>query len=149
MKIYLASSWRNPYQETYIASLRYQNYEVYDFKNPYPGNHGFHWTELDPEYQAWTPKKFREALFHPIAQEGYSLDFAAMARADVGVLLLPCGKSAHLEAGYFVGAKKPLIIVLDGTKETVEPELMYLMGTSICSDLRTLLFDLQAIKERG
>lgn len=39
------------------------------------------------------------------------------------------GRSAHLEAGYFVGAGKPLFILI---LEKCEPELMYKMATAIC-----------------
>ena len=48
-----------------------------------------------------------------------------MKWADACVLVLPCGRSAHLEAGWFVGAGKPLhILQLDRE----EPELMYRFG---------------------
>ena len=47
-----------------------------------------------------------------------------MQWADTGVLVMPCGRSAHLEAGYFVGAGKRLIILINDS----EPELMYKMG---------------------
>lgn len=33
-KIYVASSWRNPYQPEVVAALRKTGYEVYDFRNP-------------------------------------------------------------------------------------------------------------------
>jgi hypothetical protein len=48
-----------------------------------------------------------------------------MQWADTGVLVLPSGRSAHLEAGYFNGAEKDLFILM---VEPQEPELMYLMG---------------------
>lgn len=49
MKIYLASSWRNQYQAEVLASLRGAGFEVYDFKNPAPGNVGFSWKQIDPD----------------------------------------------------------------------------------------------------
>jgi nucleoside 2-deoxyribosyltransferase len=124
-KIYLASSWRNEFQPTAVALLKYFGHEVYDFKNPAPGNHGFQWSEIDPACQQWPSRKFINALDHPVAIEGFRLDFEAMAWADAGVLLLPCGKSAHLEAGYFIGAGKDLFIYL---ADPCEPELMYAMA---------------------
>ena len=45
------------------------------------------------------------------------------------VLLLPCGRSAHLEAGWALGRRKPTCIVLGGGP--VDPELMYLMADYI------------------
>jgi hypothetical protein len=127
MKIYVASSWRNEQQPEVVKTLREMGYEVYDFRNPRPMNTGFHWSEIDPGWKNWTPSKFREALNHPLAIDGYFTDFRAMLWADVGVMVMPCGRSAHLEAGYFVGANKPLHILLSNG----EPELMYKMATGI------------------
>ena len=127
-KIYLASSWRNPAQPALVSLLRKAGHEVYDFRNPAPGNTGFKWSDVDPLWQCWTPTAFRERLNHPISERGFSHDWGAMQWADTGVLLLPSGRSAHIEAGYFVGAKKPLVILLaEG-----EPELMYKMASHIC-----------------
>lgn len=127
-KIYLASSWRNPYQPQVLALLREAGHEVYDFRNPEPGNNGFAWGDMDRRWQEWEPSEYREALQHPIAQDGFALDYGAMRWADTGVLLLPSGRSAHIEAGYFNGAGKELHILL---LEPQEPELMYLMATGI------------------
>ena len=125
MKLYVASSWRNHMHPLVVAKLREAGHEVYDFKNPSPGNHGFHWSEIDRLWENWGPRQFAESLLHPLAVEGEHRDFSAMEWADAGVLLLPCGRSAHLEAGYFVGAKKPLYIHIP---VCVEPELMYRMA---------------------
>lgn len=135
MKIYVASSWRNPTQPDMVKALRQEGHEVYDFRNPRPGDKGFHWSEIDPDWTTWNPRTFRWALSHPIAVIGFRSDFDAMKWADAGVLVMPCGRSAHLEAGYFVGAGKPLHILLsDG-----EPELMYKMATGIHTNLEELV----------
>jgi hypothetical protein len=127
-RIYVASSWRNYFQVKMINALRAAGHEVYDFRNPRPAEHGFLWSDIDPQWQSWTPCGFRDALSHPIAERGFRSDYEAMQWADTCVLVLPCGRSAHLEAGYFVGARKRLVVLLsDG-----EPELMYKMASSIC-----------------
>jgi nucleoside 2-deoxyribosyltransferase len=124
MRIYVASSWRNERQPKVVEILRMQGHEVYDFRNPAPGNGGFHWSEIDPNWQQWTPQEYLAALEHPIACAGYKLDMDALESADACVLVMPCGRSAHLEAGYAIGAGKPTaILVTDG-----EPELMYKMA---------------------
>lgn len=138
MKIYLASSWRNPYQPTVVEFLRELGHEVYDFRHPPGGDHlGFNWGEVDPSWRNWNTTDYMLALLHPIAQAGFDSDFSAMKWADACVLLLPCGSSAHLEAGYFVGEKKPLYIVLDEFAFPpaileANPELMYKMATQVC-----------------
>lgn len=135
-RIYLASSWRNPFQPAAVSALRRAGHDVYDFRNPKPGNDGFRWSEIDPEWQGWSAARYRELLQHPIAEGGFLLDWNAMLWADTGVLLLPCGRSAHLEAGYFVGAGKELFIVLTDQNE---PELMYKMATATCLNVDELL----------
>lgn len=135
-RIYLASSWRNMAQPLVLTALRDAGNEVYDFRNPAPGNHGFHWSAIDPKWEHWSPSEYLEALEHPIAIAGFRSDFEAMQWADTGVLLLPSGRSAHLEAGYFVGAGKPLHILMF---DRPGPDLMNRMATSISLDVEELL----------
>ena len=125
MKIYLASSWRNNKQPEVVEALRNEGHEVYDFRNPEPGNHGFHWSDIDQKWKNWSKEEFRSALFHPVAEKGFGLDMKSLMECDVCVLVGPCGRSAHLEAGYAVGAGKITYILAD---EGEEPELMYRMA---------------------
>jgi len=134
MKIYVASSWRNPIQPDVVKALRDAKHEVYDFRNPHDG-YGFQWAWIDEGWQRWTPEQFKLMLNHPIANKGFKLDWDAMEWADCGVLVMPCGRSAHLEAGYFVGAKKNLVILTN----TGEPELMYKMADEICLSIPDLV----------
>lgn len=124
MRIYVASSWRNKRQPEVVRSLREAGHEVYDFRNPEPGDHGFQWSAIDPDWQNWTPEQYLAALEHPIAKSGFGKDMQALDWCEVCVLVLPCGRSAHLEAGYARGSGKATLILLD---ETSEPELMYKM----------------------
>ena len=48
-KIYVASSWRNVFQQDVVDILRDLGHEVYDFKNPPHGNGGFQWSDIDPD----------------------------------------------------------------------------------------------------
>jgi nucleoside 2-deoxyribosyltransferase len=140
--IYLASSWRNDLQPFVVRELREAGHRVYDFRHPAPDDDGFHWSEIDPQWQAWSPYAFRDALAHPIADRGFGNDWGAMESADTGVLLLPGVRGAHLEAGYFVGAGKPLYILIGYGAN--EPELMYRMATAICLTTGHLLDELAA-----
>ncbi|MEQ8685478.1 MAG: hypothetical protein RIE86_09300 [Imperialibacter sp.] len=122
LKIYVASSWKNDFQPEVVKCLRLLGHQVYDFKNPGPNDHGFHWSEIEPTYKWWSADEFIEALEHPIAEEGFAKDFGAMQWADVCVLVLPCNRSAHTEAGWFAGKGKPVFALLE---QKPEPELMY------------------------
>lgn len=148
MKLYVASSWRNPYQQGAVALLRSAGHEVYDFMHPPGGDHlGFSWADVDPDWRSWSTDGYLRGIEDPIAVAGFDSDFGAMKWADAGVLLLPCGRSAHLEAGYFVGAGKPLWIVLDEAEFPApggsNPELMYRMADAIVVDLGELLEELR------
>ena len=123
-KIYVASSWRNSAQPDIVKRLREFGHEVYDFRHPEPGDNGFHWSEIDAEYDGWSRFEFIEGLTHSLAESGFNKDFAAMQWADTFLLVLPCGKSAHLELGWACGAGKETYILLD---EQYQPELMYKM----------------------
>ena len=106
MRIYVASSWRNPWQPGVVKMLRKAQHEVYDFREPTPGEKGFAWSDIDPEWQEWRPDVYRQALAHPIAEHGFERDMTALRDCDACVLVLPCGNSANLELGYAVGAGK-------------------------------------------
>lgn len=55
----------------------------------------------------------------------------ALLECDACVLVMPCGRSAHLELGWAAGAGKDTAILLfDG-----EPELMYQMVDLLASDV--------------
>jgi len=136
-KIYLASSWRNPNQQRAVEILRNAGHGVYDFRNPVHGNVGFSWSEIDPDWLDWTPQRFIEGLSSQIAVDGFSLDKAALDWCDTCILLLPCGRSAHLEVGYAIGKGKQTLIVLDN--ERFEPELMYLLADKVVPDLSQML----------
>ena len=136
MKIYVASSWRNCGQVEVVKILREQGHEVYDFRNPTPGGVGFHWSQIDPAWQSWTSQDYRQALNSPRALAGFGNDFDAMKWADVIVLVLPCGRSAHLEAGWAIGQGKPTCILLDNESE---PELMYQLADCLAIDLQEVL----------
>lgn len=132
-KIYVASSWRNKKQPLVVEALRNSGHQVYDFRNPQTGDRGFHWSEIDPKWKEWGLGAYVAYLRHPVAEKGFASDWNAMSWADTCVLLQPCGRSSHLEAGYFIGAKKRLLILLD--PEGFEPELMYKMAAKICCSI--------------
>lgn len=135
-KIYVASSWRNQHQGRMVDFLRHNGHEVYDFKNPPHGNNGFRWEDVDRNWMAWSMDQYRKNLRHPLAESGFKSDFDAMKWADVCVLLLPCGRSAHTEAGWMKGAGKKVIVYQVWASE---PELMYKIYDGIAASGPELL----------
>lgn len=137
MKIYVASSWRNPFQQDVVKKLRELGHEVYDFKKPQGNgeNSGFHWSEIDPNWEAWQPNEYVENLKHPIADRGFKSDFDAMKWADCCVMVLPCGRSANTEAGWMKGAGKEVHVFMPISQE---PELMYKIYDSVMTEFDQL-----------
>jgi len=141
-RIYTASSWRNPAQPEVVRQLLAAGHEVYDFRHPSNGVPGFAWSEIDPDWKAWSAERYRHLLTtSPIAARGFVSDLRGMQWADTCVLILPCGRSAHLEAGWFCGQGKRCIIL---TRDGEEPELMALLATDICVSIGEVLVKLGA-----
>jgi hypothetical protein len=138
VKIYVASSWRNGLQQTVVKQLKAAGYDVYDFRNPGPGQQGFFgWHLVDPNWSDWQMSQYKQALAHPIAQAAFNRDLYALLQCDVCVMVAPCGKSAHLELGYAAGLDK-YTIILDTSLHQPEPELMWNFADAICTTMRHL-----------
>ena len=135
-RIYVASSWRNQYYPEVVQRLREAGHEVYDFRNPPHGGAGFHWTDVDPDAPNWTYAQYAEGLHHPLAERQFQADIDALTWADTCVLVLPCGRSAHTEAGWMAGAGKRVVAYLP---EMVEPELMYKLFDDVAGSLEELV----------
>lgn len=137
-RIYVASSWRNGHQPGVVQALRDAGHLVYDFRAPPNGVPGFAWEAAGmPDRASLTAETYRRVLTtSPICALGYQNDMRGMEWADTCVLVLPCGRSAHLEAGWFAGRGKRLVIY---THDREEPELMALMAHEICVSLDEVL----------
>lgn len=131
MKIYVASSWRNTHQPIVVKHLREDGHDVYDFKD----SDGFHWSEVDPNWKAWTPTQYIDGLDHPCSHRGFNRDMAALRGSEACVYVMPCGVSASLEAGWAVGAGKRVLVYVP---ELREPDLMVKMAEIVTDDLRCI-----------
>ena len=136
--IYVASSWRCARQPIVVEVLRADGHEVYDFRAPKgPGSHGFSWHQLDasippgPADLRLPAEQIRTMLWHPTADDGFTSDMDALRACDICLLVLPCGRSAHLEAGWAVGAGKFTVVLLDEG----EPDLMWKMADELCTTI--------------
>ena len=149
-RVYVASSWRN--NDRYpavVAALKEMGFDVYDFKNPGEGKRGFGWSEvsrawgrIDEHWKKWTTQEYLDALQTPIAQQGFKNDMEALKACDICVLVMPCGRSAHLEAGWATGAgKKTLVLWAEGE----EAELMNKMHHGVYGRLNELVYEVAQI----
>lgn len=144
-KIYVSSSWKNEFQPQLVEELRKRGHEVYDFRHPNGRNDRNVWelyyarVGLDDCYRqdVVVPSVFRESLVDEEVHRRFSEHYNAMLEADVCVLLLPCGRSSHVEAGFMKGKGKD-VFILD-TSCHVIPELMYLCFDDYFYEINSLL----------
>ena len=149
VKVYVASSWRNEYYNRVVSDLSRAGHKVWDWRMPPTGGTGFGWqqTGLDgyKHGDKVDVKTWVRMLEHPVAQAGYASDLAGMNWCDVGVLLHPCGRSAHFEAGWLSGRGKKVHLLVP---EPVEPDLMILAANGkICDSIDRLIFTLSGEQE--
>ena len=120
------------YYESVVKRLCEAGHEVYDFRHPPHGGTGFQWPDVDENAPNWTFDEYAQGLHHPLAERQFKADLDALRWADTCVLVLPCGRSAHTEAGWMAGAGKRVIAYIP---EMVEPELMYKLFDEVVGTL--------------
>ena len=131
LKIYVASSWNNPFYTQVVERLRAQGYDVYDFRAD-----GFGWHEIDENWRMWTPAQMLDAHQHPRAFLHYQQDLAALTGADVVVAVLPVGLSAGMGLGYAVGAGKYTVVYAPAIREA---DLMLKMADAATTNFEEVL----------
>lgn len=137
--VYLIGSLRNPEVPKVAETLRQAGFEVFD-----------DWYAAGPEaddywqkYEIFRGHSYAEALEGHAARHVFLFDQWHLTRCDIGVLLLPAGKSGHLELGYMAGMGKPTAILLDKVPERYD--VMYQFASAgVHSDLDSLI---QSLKE--
>ena len=73
---------------------------------------------------------------HPLAEKQFQADLKALEWADACVLVLPCGRSAHTEAGWMAGRGKKVVVYIPKMEE---PELMYKLFDEVVGSLDDLI----------
>lgn len=136
MSVYVASSWRNEFQPEVVQRLRDDGHEVYDFREA----DGFSWRSVDVGWLLWTPAQYLAGLSHPLAEKGFARDMDALRLCDACVMVMPCGPSASLEAGWAAGAGKRLIVYVPGLRE---PDLMVKMADLVTTNFDEVIAELR------
>ena len=73
---------------------------------------------------------------NPHAVKQLKNDVEAMKECDACVLVLPCGRSAHTEAGWFCGAGKKVVVYIPCKQE---PELMYGLFDGVATSIKEVI----------
>src|SRR3990167_2259749 len=124
-KVYLIGSLRNPEVPIVGNQLRSLGFDVFD-----------DWwgagDEADEKWQAYEQirgRKYKEAIYGRAAENIFNFDLTHLNSSDFGVLMLPAGKSGHLELGYLIGQGKPTYVLFD--REPDRWDVMYQFATEI------------------
>lgn len=119
MRIYTATSWKNESLVLQVAKmLRSWGHDVYCFAEHGAGHYVFTWPDVvGPQDDGIT------CLDNDDSCRGYGADKAGLDWSNCVIMINPCGRDAHLEAGYGKGQGKLLIIL--GTWPKGEFSLMY------------------------
>lgn len=132
-RIYVASSWMNRQQPSLVEELINRGHLVYDFRHPKGRDDRSIWDEIGVTERLHTdgisePGLTGEELDYTFRDEKANERFLehaqAMSDADTCILLLPSGRSSHVEAGYMKGLGKR-VFVFCSHQNIQKPELMY------------------------
>lgn len=123
--IYLIGSLRNDAIPKTASVLRQSGYNVFD-----------DWYAAGPEaddywkaYEQDRGRRYIEALQGEAAKNVHRFDQTHLDGAEAAILVLPAGKSGHLELGYMAGKGKKTFILLDA--EVDRWDVMYRFADAV------------------
>lgn len=133
MKLYLIGSLRNPEVPLLANRIRELGFDVFD-----------DWYAAGPEaddywqqYETIRGRHYQEALYGHAAEHVFFYDQHHLDESDIALLLLPAGKSVHLEFGYMIGQGKPGYVLFDAVPERWD--VMYRMAARVFFSQEELL----------
>lgn len=142
MKVYLIGSLRNPDVPHLGNKLRQLGFDVMD-----------HWWGGGPEADDWWQayerirgRSYREALYDHYSTHIWAYDKQHLNTCDLGIMIHPVGRSAHIELGFLLGQGKPCYVLFDAEPERFD--VMYRFVDDVFFDQADLLDALSAIIEK-
>jgi hypothetical protein len=135
--IYLIGALRGTYIREFAEELRAEGFDVFDDWH----SAGEKADEIWQEYEQFRGHDYLTAIQGYRARNVFRFDEQHILRCRVGVLVLPAGKSAHLELGYMLGQGKRGYILFD--EEPKRWDVMYQFATALFIDKRKLIDELK------
>lgn len=131
-RIYLIGSLRNKKIPEIGVKIRKLGYDVFD-----------DWFAPGPEADDWWKKyeesrgrTYKEALKGHAARHIFEFDKSHIDASDIGLLIMPAGKSGHLELGYMIGRGKPGYVLMDKPDRW---DVMYQFASQIFFDFEEMM----------
>lgn len=123
--IYLSGSLKNPRIPEIAEELRAAGFDIFDA-----------WWSAGPEaddhwqaHERFMGHTFQQALLGPHATCVYEFDREHLSRAHGVVLVMPSGKSGHLEFGWAIGKGKPGWVLME--QEPERYDIMYRFANGV------------------
>lgn len=142
MQVYVIGSLRNENIPVIAEKIRAVGFTVFD-----------DWYSAGPEaddnwkkHQQYKGLSYKEALAGPAARAVFKFDKRNLDASDIAVLVLPAGKSGHLELGYCAGSGKHTYVLFDGEPENDRWDVMYQFATAVCFSFEDLAKELSTIQ---
>lgn len=141
LKVYIIGSLRNVEIPVVGNALRAAGFYAFD-----------DWYGAGPdaddkwqEYEKLRGRTYREAVYGEAAGNTFNFDKAHLDTSDAAVLVMPAGKSAHLELGYMAGRGKPTFIYFpEGEPERFD--VMTRFATDLCFQLVDVVHAIRRLK---
>ena len=137
-KIYLIGSLRSPKVPEVAQKLRAAGHIVFD-----------DWFAAGPEaddywqkYEQERGNNYKQGLEGYAAHHVFNFDKHHLDTNDLAILMLPAGKSGHLELGYMIGTGKPGYILFDEAMPD-RWDVMYLFASGVFFHIEDLLKELR------
>jgi len=141
--IYIIGSLRNPEIPKFANELQAQGFEAFaDWYQPGP--------EADDFWRNYSKERgltYKQALESYGAKSIFQFDKFHLDRCDAAIMLMPAGKSGHLELGYTIGRGKPGYILFD--QEPERYDVMVQFATQVFFTKEDLFYELKEIQNNG
>ncbi len=133
-KVYVVGSLANALIPAIAGKIRRAlDWEVFD------DWHAAH-PKADDEWRSYEMARgrtYEEALRAPAGQNVYQFDLGHLNTSTHGLLVLPAGRSGHLELGFLRGAGKQTAILLDADYDRWD--VMYAFADLVTRDLNDII----------
>lgn len=139
--VYVIGSLANLEIPTVAVRLREAGFDAFD-----------QWHAVGPDGDRYWQEHFKAkgynlatALKMDFVATAFNFDKKHLDRCEVAVLVLPAGRSGHLEMGYVIGQGKPGFILMNGDPDRYD--LMYGFAT-LCYSIEELIDVLRTTNDR-
>lgn len=129
---YLIGSLRNPEVPKIAKQLRSAGFDIFDDWYAAGEIADDSWRD----YEIARGRTYMEALACPAAKHVFEFDLKWLTQADGAILVLPAGKSSHLELGWILGRNKRGFVLLDSPDRW---DIMYQFATGVYATVEELI----------